>query len=45
MNKVKEENKILIMLAFLVYLLDYGEILDSFGCKIIILQLLILVIY
>lgn len=38
MKKIKSENKILIMLAFLVYQWDYGKILDSYGYKIIILQ-------
>lgn len=34
MSKIKSENQILIMLAFLVYQWDYGRILDSYGYKI-----------
>ncbi|GEM_PF-6118062 len=31
----KNENKILLMLAFLVFLLDFGIILGNYGYKII----------
>lgn len=33
LEKFKNENKILFMLAFLVYLKDYGKILDNYGFK------------